>query len=303
MKNILSVLRSKNRQFGEIYDSVRNLKFYMRRIQLEDKILHCTESGISPEKYGDHEIIVSLTTYGRRLDDVCFTIESLMQQTRKANRIILWLDPPARERPLPETLIRQQKRGLEIKITDDMIGSYKKLIPALRTYPDAAIITVDDDVLYDFDLLERLIGSYRTAPDCIHACRIHTMLPNGKGGLKPYSRWRWNCSDPAAPSRNFFTGVGGVLYPPRSLDDETANRAVFTSICPTADDVWFNAMARKKGTVVRKVVTRSKSGDDYLSNDTMQDMGLFNINTGRHGMNDRQIRAVFGKYSIYELIA
>jgi len=44
------------------------------------------------------------------------------------------------------------------------------------------------------------------------------------------------------------------------------NREVFTSICPTADDVWFNAMAIKKGTPIRKVVTRNTAGNDYLSN-------------------------------------
>lgn len=302
MKNILSFLKRKNQQLCEIHNSVSNLKFYMRRIQLEDKILHGTESGISTARYCDHDIIVSLTTYGRRLEDVCFTIESLMQQTKKANRIVLWLAPEDFARPLSEALIRQQARGLEIRETEDL-RSYTKLVPALRAYPDAAIITVDDDVLYDFDVIERLIGAYLADPQSIHACRVHTMLPDGKGGLKSYNDWmRGGVPDPNAPSRNFFTGVGGVLYPPHSLDEETTNRAVFASICPTADDVWFNAMARKKGTPVRKVATRSINGEDYLSNDDVQEMGLCNVNTGRRCMNDPQIQAVFEKYAIHRFI-
>lgn len=301
MKNILSFLKRKNQQFGEIYNSVNNIKFFIRRVQLEEKILHCTDSGISSEKYCDHDIIISLTTYGRRLEDVCFTIESLMQQTKKANRIILWLDPSCFARPLPGTLLRQQARGLEIKETED-IRSYKKLIPALQTDSNAAIITVDDDVLYDFDMIERLINAYLTHPQSIHACRIHTMLPDGKGKLKSYNDWKWNFSDPETPERNFFTGVGGVLYPPHSLDAEVLNQPVFTSICPTADDVWFNAMARKKGTAVYKVPTRNLNGEDYLSNEAVQDMALCKVNTGKQCMNDPQIQAVFEKYGIFGLI-
>lgn len=299
---ILSFLKREHRQFKEIHSSVQNIRFFMRRLQLEDKILHNTEPGVSSERYCDHDIVISLTTYGRRLEDVCFTIESLMQQTKKANRIILWLDPPALARPLPETLVRQQARGLEIKVTEEYIRSYKKLIPALEACPDDAIITVDDDALYDFDIVERFINAYQAEPQAIHACRIHTMLPDGKGRLKSYNRWKLCFADPNAPSRYFFTGVGGVLYPPRSLDSEVLNREVFTSICPTADDVWFNAMARKKGTPIRKVATRSANSSDFLLNDEVQDMALWNINTGRQCRNNPQIEAVFRKYGIYRSI-
>ncbi len=74
---ILSSLKRKRRQLNEIHANVQNIKFFMRRLQLEDKILHSTEPGVSSERYCDHDIVISLTTYGRRLEDVCFTIESL----------------------------------------------------------------------------------------------------------------------------------------------------------------------------------------------------------------------------------
>ena len=57
------------------------MKFFMRRVQLEQSILSSASVGVSSDKYCDTEIVVSLTTYGRRLYDVCYTIESLMQQT------------------------------------------------------------------------------------------------------------------------------------------------------------------------------------------------------------------------------
>ena len=79
---ILSSLKRKRRQLNEIHANVQNIKFFMRRLQLEDKILHSTEPGVSSERYCDHDIVLSLTTYGRRLEDVCFTIESLMELSR-----------------------------------------------------------------------------------------------------------------------------------------------------------------------------------------------------------------------------
>ena len=46
------------------------------------------------------------------------------------------------------------------------------------------------------------------------------------------------------------TGVGGVLYPPHSLDESMLDPEVFMKLAPTTDDVWFWAAAVSKGTYV-----------------------------------------------------
>lgn len=99
---------------------------------------------------------------------------------------------------------------------------------------------------------------------------------------------------------NFLTGVGGVLYPPDSLDEEVMNEEVFLDICKYADDVWFYAMALKKGTLVNKVRTRDVGSDDYILNDAVQDMGLSMVNTRGEMLNDSQIKAVFTRYGLYD---
>ena len=68
------------------------LEYKQRRLVMEQNILHLHEPGVTDTKYGDHDIIVSLTTYGKRIYEVAVTIESIMEQTMKANRIILWID-------------------------------------------------------------------------------------------------------------------------------------------------------------------------------------------------------------------
>ena len=301
IKDIKRRISKKFLDFNRIYSEAIDSKFFARRIYLEDKILNSDKSGITAKAYCDTEIIVSLTSYGKRVKDVCFTIESLMQQTRKANRIILWLDKELEHSILPASLELQKSRGLEMYFTED-IRSYTKLIPALSAYPDAAIITVDDDIIYEFDILDRIISSYIVDPHSIHACRIHSMTLNSEGKLMPYSNWEWRTANETYPNRNFITGVGGALYPPHSLAPQVLDDNVFTSICPTADDVWFTAMALLNGTPIKKVDTRSSVGEDYIENLSVQDVGLRNINVGENGQNDHQIKAVFGKYDLYKLL-
>ena len=54
-------------------------------------------------KHTDQKKIVSLTTYEPRLYETYLAIESIMQQTVKANRIILWLPDSLKTTTLPNT--------------------------------------------------------------------------------------------------------------------------------------------------------------------------------------------------------
>ena len=299
-----SFLRKIKQRISMISDSnrlIHQIRFNQKKYILEQNILHSQESGITDEKYCAHDIIVSLTTYSKRIYDVHLTIESIMEQTMKANRIILWLDYSFEKQPLPKALQLLQKRGLEIEYCKD-IRSYKKLIPALKKYPDDAIITIDDDVLYEFDLLEKLITAYQQSPSYIYCNRHHLMRQDTEGKVFPYTQWTWNYINLNANIMNFPTGVGGVLYPPHSLDEEVFNEAVFLDICKYADDVWFKAMAMKKGTLSKKVYTHNSKGEEYLDNEEVQDIALCRINAQGAMLNDKQIEAVFTKYNLYQLL-
>lgn len=277
------------------------LLYFQKKYILEQNILYKRESGVSSEKYFDNNVIVSLTTYGKRVYDVHLAIESIMEQTMKANRIILWLDYSFEHKLLPNALRLLQKRGLEIMYCKD-IRSYKKLIPALKAFPEDVIITFDDDAIYEFDLLEKFILSYKEDSSCIYCGRMHKMQFDKKGCLLPYSQWKWNQNDSEASMLNFPTGVGGILYPPHSLDDEVFNEYVFMNICKYADDVWFKAMAVKKGTLTKKVYTHNIKGDDYLLNEEVQDTALRKLNIAGECLNNRQLADVFCKYNLYGML-
>lgn len=266
--------------------------------RLTQSAIHSSENGVSPDRIINNELIVSLTSFGNRIHEVYLTIESIMQGTIKPNRIVLWLGEENRNTVLPIVLQNQIKRGLEIRFCKD-IRSYTKLIPSLKSFPEACIVTIDDDVIYEPDLLEHLVNSYNENPDVVSACRIHKMLKDNTGKLCGYMSWKHFCYDDQPSFLNFLTGNGGVLYPPHSFPQEVFNEDVFLSICKYADDVWFHAMLVLNGTKVKKAFSHSKNGQDYLSNESENEMTLFSGNAKR---NDEQIKAVFEKYDLYKKI-
>ncbi len=281
----------------ELHNSLDAFPYYFRRAEYEKIIFGNAGSGVTDRDYCGRPVVVSLTSYGRRLIDVCFTIESIMQQSWRPNRIVLWLGPDDMARPLPEALVRQQSRGLEIRPTPDL-RSYTKLLPALEAMPDACIVTVDDDMLYDFDLLERLIKAHIANPRAIVSTKTYRVAFDRHKRLLPYRKWSVrNDSTDTVGSGLFFLGCAGVLYPPGSLAPEVADTALCMKLSPGADDVWFNIMARRQGTSVVKIPVRHPEAKEYIDNRNMLDTGLARQNVDNNA-NDSQLAAVLAHFKL-----
>ncbi len=124
------------------------------------------------------------------------------------------------------------------------IRSYLKLIPALKDFPEAVIVTVDDDIAYHKHMLRDLLALHAQVPDAVLAHRAKRIRPD-----KPYRKWRkyhWYDFLFRRIRRRYdvlLTGVGGVLYPPHCLKQEMLDEDLFTSLAPTTDDIWFWAAA------------------------------------------------------------
>ena len=111
------------------HDEKNNLKIkaHIRESLLEHSALVSTEQGVGNNK--DHTIIVSLTSFDQRIDSLHIVIESLFQQSLKADNIILWLSKKNfLSKSVPENLLRLQTRGLSIEWVSEDIGPYKKII-------------------------------------------------------------------------------------------------------------------------------------------------------------------------------
>lgn len=277
-----------------------------RKAFLIQQAFKCTEPGVTKEKYCDREVIVSIATHGERFYEAYIAIESIMQQSVKPNRIILNVAKDEFEgKQIPASLLHQQKRGLEINYCEDY-WSFKKLIPTLKRFPDAIIVTFDDDCMYNVDVLENMLLAYKTDPKAIWGNRIHELSFDANGKLNSYLDWNHAIPNKEGASKYFFiTTEGGALYPPHSLFKDTTRDDIFMDIAKTNDDVWCYAMALLQGTPIKKARTHSVRGEDYYLVEDMQSSGLSVTNCARVGVecpNDVVIRDVFSKYNIYALL-
>ena len=276
----------------------KNVKHFLvqRSMRKMNKISETSSKmGIS-EKQSEPRLIVSLTSYGERVKTVYLAIETLFQQTKKADKIILWLNQDNwNDENIPDTLKRAQKRGLEVRFCKD-IKSYTKLIPTLVEYPDDIIITFDDDLLYSPNIIKRLYNAYLKQPDLIHCMRAHRICFHYNGAVKSYKDWDFsiNKGKVIEPSLDILpTGVGGVLYPPGCFHEDMTNEKLFMELCPTADDIWFRAMSLLKGVKVNVI----KNDYKLMIIEDSQETALWQVNYFAD-KNDECIEKVFNYYNL-----
>lgn len=191
-------------------------------------------------------IIVSLTTFPARIKSVHLVIRTLLVQSIKPDKVILWLaieQFPKKENSLPDSLLELQKYGLTISWCND-IKSYKKLIPTIKAYPNAYIITADDDIFYHPKMIERLYRAYKKDPLSIHCHRV-TKFYLEKGEFKTAPGGYEIYKHPSFLHK--LTGGSGTLYPPNSLYKDICREDLFMKLTPTNDDIWFWIMAILNG--------------------------------------------------------
>lgn len=239
-------------------------------------------------------IIVSLTSFPKRINRLWLVVESILRQTKKADMIILWLSIsqfPNRDQSLPQRLVNMRKRGLDIRYIEEDIRSHKKYYYVFQQYPNDHIITIDDDIFYRSTMIEDLWNYHLKYPNSIIAQFSKTMKWSLTGEIGPYQSWVniWNKT--IESEQSFFGSGGGTFFPPKSLHDNVLNKQLFLKLCPLADDIWLNAMARLKGTKVVKTFYSSQ----FLPVMNKNDITLASINNGDN-FNDKQIKAVRNFY-------
>jgi len=242
---------------------------------------------------GVEGVIVSLTSFPERIRHVWIPIETIFRQSCPPEKVVLVLaEDEFPEKRLPRSILRQVGRGLEILWTKRNGRSYNKLIPVRQAYPNHTVVTIDDDVVYRPDLLSELLAASSAAPDAVIGHRGRIMLYH-EGKLAPYATWP-KATEYCVSEHLFLTGVGGVLYPPSDLSGELLlDLDLAERLCPTADDIWFWAVARKTG--VRLICL----GDDRLDELLLQRWSrrLLSVNSTDEG-NDQQLLNVIGYFGL-----
>lgn len=195
--------------------------------------------------------IISLTSYPARFSTLPICLQSLFQQSFMGDEIILYLDKDVPDSEIPRDIKNFTRYGLKIIQTDDMLKSHTKYYYAMQDYPDAVIVTVDDDVIYGEKCIETLFSSYIKNPYSVSANRVHHILYGEDGNILPYLNWKFEETTEFMPSLELFaTGVGGVLYPPGLLSNMIFNKNYIKKFCIYADDIWLKFMELLNGITV-----------------------------------------------------
>lgn len=199
----------------------------------------------------NQQVIVSLTSFPAAIPYAAQAVQSILNGSVLPDKVVLYLTfSQFGDAGFPQELQKLANENPRFEIRDYPleIRSYRKLIPTLKDFPDAIIVTIDDDVRYHKNMLRDLLSLHKLVPNAILAHRAKLMKPN-----KPYRKWRkyrwYHFLGKKIHSnfRNIQTGVGGVLYPPHSLQADMLDVELFTELAPTTDDIWFWAAGVANG--------------------------------------------------------
>lgn len=222
--------------------------YVRKKYQRENRV----ESGIT-EKKRNRKIIVSLTSYPKRIDTLWITIETLLRQTMKPDEIILWLAEEQFDgvESLPIELQNQQKRGLSIKWCDNLL-SHKKYFYTMQEYPNDLVILVDDDSFYSYDLIEKLYLLHKKNPKDIVCMTPAIIYPDYISHPSLWTRPGVNEKIEHSFLAQPFTGQG-TLYPPKAIPEMAFQKDVIMELCPYADDLWLKFVSLVSHTPVTAI--------------------------------------------------
>lgn len=300
-------IRHLNNKILGLKNEINNLSTYTRKYTRVFTLKHINKEkitceielfkglGVTREKRS-LQIIVSLTSYPARIYDIHYCLYSLLNQSFKPDKLILWLSKeefPNLEEDLPSNVLNLEKHGLEIKWTENNFKVYNKLIHSLKEYPNDIIVTADDDIFYQEDWLQRLYENYDGKNVVAH--RAHLMNFES-GSLAPYEQWEKCTENEEISILNLLTGVGGVLYPPDVFNSDVINDQLFLKLTPTNDDIWFWGMVVLNN---RKIIV-PKNGYKYLTYiNPERELNLNDDGTlyeGNQIRNDEQLSAILEYY-------
>ena len=249
-----------------------------------------------PQNDGISSPIVSLTSFPDRIDKVWMVVESVLYQSHKPGKIILWLyegdfDSKA---SLPRRLLNLEKRGLEIRFCEENLMPHIKYYYTMKENPLSNIITIDDDLLYPPNLIETFYFEHQKFPDAI-LCSVSREIEFENNRIGNYSDWTLVTENTSPSHKYLIMGVGGAFYPRNCLHEEVYNLKNIKQISLKADDLWLKVMSLLKGSKVRSLA--GSFPYSYLPVYNKNSRNLTDINIGG-GNNDKVFKKLLKEYNI-----
>lgn len=235
---------------------------------------------------GSDELVVSLTTFPARINTVWIVIDSMLRQKTLPSKICLYLaneEFPDGQNSLPQRLLDYKPYGLEICFRDINLMAHNKYFFALQEYPNSCVITVDDDMYYNDNLISNLLELHKQYPGTICSNTIHSIDFENDGSYKPYNNWILRPLWQKPSHRNIALGYNGVLYPPLQYAPSMFDVDAIRNTAPKADDLWL------KGSEINQNI-KVTNGKYFCTGIEIGGSQINSLNAGNviSGQNDQQ---------------
>lgn len=192
-------------------------------------------------------IVVSMTTIPERANKIAPALRSIMDQSCSADRVLLAWPRSAKHSDCP-----QLPCGVEVLSCEEQ-GPATKFLAAHAVEPDAAIVVVDDDVIYPVDFLATLLKAHRSDPLSAFGWRGWRLQPN----LNPRDFDHvFATSVCEATAVDVLLGTWGYLVPPGALDGAVHDFRGWPAELRFVDDVWISGHLARQGIPRRVVAAR-----------------------------------------------
>lgn len=226
----------------------------------------------------EQNLIISLATYSLRFPTLPKVLNSLVNQSMKPWKIVVNMDDVDVKNITPEIQEYLDRDDFELILSPDAIRPHKKYYYTMLKYRKNPIITVDDDMIYNTDMVQSLYQSYKEHPDCISA--METVLVgfhiNGKPKLK--TSWKFHQIIEEPTHSIVAEGVGGVLYPPNILQLKKNQKfEMYDFICE--DDLYLKMLEVKKDIKVITAKSLMNLGQRGIHIKEGQEKALVNNNS------------------------
>ncbi len=248
-------------------NNLGNGAIYMQLEKLKNKLSKECNS-IQPNKY---DVILSLTSYPHRFKHPSFidVLKSLVNQyTAVKYKIVLSLfEKDIKQLPnnVNEFILANNIEVLPCKID---IRAHKKYYYVMGKYVGMPIITVDDDTIYEDNMVECLYSTYMQNPGYIVCGRCKKIERDSNGNYLKYGTWKSDLQPGFKDDDLFGVGVGGILYPPKYSQTIKTQCLKLVNLFWTNDDFALHFYSKLAGLKYMVVQTTNryvtKGGCGYL---------------------------------------
>jgi hypothetical protein len=183
---------------------------------------------------GKLPVIVSLTSWKKRINTVGKTIESILDHCNPYKIVITLAveEFPKLVNDLPPEIIKYARSGvLEVQWVRRNVKSFKKVLFTLNRYKNFPVVSADDDCIYTEDYVKILYDKWVTDKKSI-----------------------WTYKRDVATKKFYFGHGPACIYPPDCFRSYGLLMLTDQIVSTNHDDIYYGVLAKMMGISVKQAV-------------------------------------------------